>query len=243
MSTIKIRPEVQAIINQYAAIDWTNPPRDVERVTAAYQRRLCATGLTRTVRWIADPADFSDWNNKSEWDHSLDARDARAAWNASASRNAWDTRYSWGDTMDARNARNVRDVWRNTMAASASWASWAAWNEMRASAACDTRCASAVRDASDAVEWLNIEPSVETSDWLPVLIDTYTHMIDAYEGGAFAHILLENEILVLAAPSTHIDGDGRLHRGNGPAMKWRDTAVYAWHGTIAPRLRFSDTPE
>ena len=42
-----IKPEVQAIIDRHAAIDWRNPPHDPARAMAAYQRRLAAVKLIR----------------------------------------------------------------------------------------------------------------------------------------------------------------------------------------------------
>ena len=207
-----IKPEVQAIIDRHAAIDWTRPPHNPEAAIAAYQKRLQATGLTRTVRWIADPAD-------------LDARAARAAlddWSAWAASAAWD---DWA-------ARDARDAWD-------AWAAWDAraardaWDAWAARAAWDARAARAAWDARDAIGWINItiEP---TPDWLSTMISTYSPMIGAYEAGAFAYILLEKEIIVLAAPATHIDDQGRLHREDGPALYWRDTKIFAWHGVVIP---------
>lgn len=51
----EIRPEVQAIIDRCAAIDWRKPSHDPGRAIAAYKRRLAAAGLQRQVRWIDDP--------------------------------------------------------------------------------------------------------------------------------------------------------------------------------------------
>ena len=174
----EIKPEVQAIIDRHAAVDWRNPPHDPVAVQNAYERRLAATGLTRTVRWIADPADF---NIRGAW-AARDARDAWAAW----------------DALDARAARDA----------------WAAW------------------DARAAVGYLNIPTAYE---WLTSLIETYEPMVAACEGGAFAHTLLEGEIVVLGAPSIWIDERNRLHRATGPALAWRDTKLWYWRGVHVTR--------
>jgi len=60
--TATIKPEVQAIIDRCAAIDWPRPPHDRARAEAAYERRLKVSGLRRRVRWIEDPADSDAWD-------------------------------------------------------------------------------------------------------------------------------------------------------------------------------------
>ena len=59
-------------------------------------------------------------------------------------------------------------------------------------------------------------------------------VIDAYEAGAFAHALLNQEIVVLAAPSVFTDGR-RLHRADGAALAWSRTKLYAWKGVLVPK--------
>jgi hypothetical protein len=240
---MSIKPEVQAIIDRVAAIDWRNPPHDEVRVKDAYQRRLGTSGLTRTVRWITDPADidardaWAAWvarDARAAWAAwaAWVARDARAAWAAWAARVARDARAAW-DAWDARDARVAWDAWdaRDARVARVARAAWAA---RVARDAWDAWAAWDAWDAWAAVGWLNIEPSTDTTSWLPRLVDTYAPMIDAYESGSFAHILTETEVLVLASPAIHIDAENRLHRPDGAALEWPRTKVYAWHGTVVP---------
>jgi hypothetical protein len=96
--------------------------------------------------------------------------------------------------------------------AAAAWDSTAAW------------------DAGLAVGSLNLparDPMVER------LIAAYEPMIAAYTHGAFAHSLLEREVVVLALPTIRTDR-GRLHCGDGPALAWRHTKIYAWKGLVVP---------
>jgi hypothetical protein len=58
-------------------------------------------------------------------------------------------------------------------------------------------------------------------------------MLAACESGAFAHVIVGDEIVVLTSPSIWTDGR-RLHRTDGPAVAWRQTKVYAWKGVFIP---------
>jgi hypothetical protein len=58
-------------------------------------------------------------------------------------------------------------------------------------------------------------------------------MVDACEAGAFAHVLLAEDVVVLAAPSIWTDGRA-LHRADGPAIAWPRTKAYAWKGVLVP---------
>ncbi|MBX9587870.1 MAG: hypothetical protein K2X43_01105 [Hyphomonadaceae bacterium] len=201
----KIKPEVETIIARHEAIDWRKPPHDPERVRAAYERRLKATKLTRQVRLITDPADA--WAARDAWD-AWDARAARDAWDAWAARDAWDAWDAWA-------ARDAWDAW-DARAARAARDAWDAW---------------AARDARDAIGWLNI---TEPDELVLGLIEVYAPMIDAFEGGAFGHILGEHEILVLASPAIHTR-DRRLHREDGPALEWPKTKLWYWKGINVPQ--------
>src|SRR5215469_6521479 len=63
----EIKPELRAMIDQHARIDWRNPPHDPERVKAAFERYLRELRLKRVVRWIADPAEVAT-TIKEGWD-------------------------------------------------------------------------------------------------------------------------------------------------------------------------------
>jgi hypothetical protein len=69
---------------------------------------------------------------------------------------------------------------------------------------------------------------------IDALISLIEPMIEACESGAFAHILTDGELVVLASPQIWTDGR-RLHRADGPALAWRETKVYAWKGCIVPK--------
>lgn len=58
-------------------------------------------------------------------------------------------------------------------------------------------------------------------------------LVEACEAGAFAHALLDDEIVVVAAPSISCDGR-HLHNANGPALGWSRTKLFAWKGVPLP---------
>jgi uncharacterized protein DUF6745 len=58
-------------------------------------------------------------------------------------------------------------------------------------------------------------------------------MLTACESGAFAHVLRDDEMIVVASPSIWTDGR-HLHRADGPAIAWGKTRVYAWKGVFVP---------
>jgi hypothetical protein len=97
-------------------------------------------------------------------------------------------------------------------AAAASWDSTAAW------------------DAGLAVGCLNLP---ERNPDIDRLIAVYEPMIAACTYGAFAHSLLEREVVVLALPTIRTER-GRLHCADGPALAWHQTKVYAWKGIVVP---------
>jgi hypothetical protein len=101
------------------------------------------------------------------------------------------------------------------------------WAQCAAAAAWDSTTA---WDAGLAVGCLNLTVQNERIDRL---VAAYEPMIEAYEAGAFAHSLLNREVLVLAGPSIFTEG-GQLHRADGPALAWPRTKVYAWRGTVVP---------
>jgi hypothetical protein len=78
-------------------------------------------------------------------------------------------------------------------------------------------------------------------DVVDALIRFCEPMLDACESGAFAHVFKGGELVVLVSPSIWTDGR-RLHRGDGAAIAWRKTKVYAWKGCIVPK-RFILAPE
>src|SRR5262249_60060480 len=86
---------------------------------------------------------------------------------------------------------------------------------------------------------LNRQP--QRDDLVDAIIRLCAPMIDACESGAFAHVLKDGELVVLASPPIWTDGR-RLHRADGPAIAWRETKVYAWKGCVVPR-RFILAPE
>lgn len=70
--------------------------------------------------------------------------------------------------------------------------------------------------------------------------DIVTYRDYLRDSGAWYVITLRGWIIVSRPPcEVHRDERGRLHREDGPAIKWRDGwCVYAWHGT-----RLGPTPE
>jgi len=79
---------------------------------------------------------------------------------------------------------------------------------------------------------LNSQP--QRDDLVDAIISLCEPMIDACESGAFAHVLKDGELVVLASPPIWTDGR-RLHRADGPAIAWRETKVYAWKGRVVPK--------
>jgi hypothetical protein len=73
------------------------------------------------------------------------------------------------------------------------------------------------------------------------LISLGEPMLAACESGAFAHVFMRDELVVLVSPRMWTDGR-RLHRADGPAIAWRKTKVYAWKGCVVPE-RFILAPE
>ena len=67
------------------------------------------------------------------------------------------------------------------------------------------------------------------------IVDICLPMLAAYEAGAYAHLFLDNEIRILAAPATHVDDQNRIHREDGPALEWPHSKIYAWHGLKVPK--------
>ena len=70
-------------------------------------------------------------------------------------------------------------------------------------------------------------------EMIDALIAIAEPMIEACEAGAFAHTLLDEEIVVLASPSLFTDGR-RVHRADGPAVAWPRTKLHAWKGVVVP---------
>jgi len=101
------------------------------------------------------------------------------------------------------------------------------WAQCAAAAAWDSTTA---WDAGLAVGCLNL---VVQSERIDELVAAYEPMIEAHEAGAFAHSLLNRDLLVLASPSIWTEG-GQLHRADGPALAWPRTRIYAWRGTVVP---------
>jgi hypothetical protein len=84
-----------------------------------------------------------------------------------------------------------------------------------------------------AVGPIPFERVTNQDEMLAALVATAEPMITACEAGAFAHTLRDDEIVVLAAPAIWTDGR-RLHRGDGPALEWPRTKLYAWKGVLVP---------
>jgi hypothetical protein len=250
---VEINIKVRALIERHAAIDWRHPPHDPERVKAAFERYLKVLNLTRTVRWIADPADawaaiVDGWKPTSLGEARLRVglaahiagwvwipREQRAAWTAwemavttrAAAVNAMFRTAASGDTTHHRGLQRIAFV--------------------------------AETDAlfvGRVIGWLNVD-KLRVDRYLPRLaftvgsklrstkarrlIEIFEPMIDAFEGGAFGHILGEKEVLVLACPSLHTRG-GVLHREGGPAIEWPWTKLWYWKGINVPR-RVIERPE
>lgn len=97
-------------------------------------------------------------------------------------------------------------------------ASWGLWRHTVSS------------DVAIALTYLNASrrsPAVDT------LLSAYEPMIEAYENGAFAHSILEDTVLILAAPAVWTQGQ-HLHRAGGPALAWTKTKIYGWDDIVVP---------
>jgi hypothetical protein len=247
---IAIKPEVQAIVDRHAVIDWRNPPHEPERVKAAFERYLKAAGLTRAVRWIADPADawtaiMEGWTPELLMTERIKAR--LAGWNG-----------MWTPSEQL----TVQSAWRKavTTRMNAVYSMFSAvergdatpghgWQRIASMAEADALVAGAV------IGWLNVdEQRAERHRRVCVvvggklsttparrMIDVCEPMIDALEGGAFGHILGKKEVLVLACPALHTR-DAVLHREDGPAIEWPRTKLWYWKGINVSR-RFVEQPE
>jgi hypothetical protein len=85
---------------------------------------------------------------------------------------------------------------------------------------------------TDVHAWIRANPPTP-EEIVDALIAVSEPMVEACEAGAFAHTLLDQEIVVLASPSLWTDGR-RLHRAEGPALAWPRTRLYAWKGVLVP---------
>lgn len=119
--------------------------------------------------------------------------------------------------MDARDARAARDAW----AARDALAAW---------------------DASFNLDYLSItaigavslDDAKTASIWMPTL--------RAFEAGAYAAWVTEDEVFVATIPTVvKTDDERRLHCENGPAFVWLDGIdEYYWHGTNVPKEWITD---
>ncbi len=118
--SLAIKPDVKAIIDRCAAIDWHDPPHYPDRAIAAYKRRLEAAGANCRIEWIDDPDEterfditigrafkawrqvlkitdehrFSDW--EPDWQkHGESRQDWRCDSEASELRKTWRTAAGW----------------------------------------------------------------------------------------------------------------------------------------------------
>ena len=60
-------------------------------------------------------------------------------------------------------------------------------------------------------------------------------MLIAYENGAHAHVRIDDEVYVLAAPAIHVDGEGRLHSEDKPALEWPCTKLWMLENVFVPK--------
>jgi hypothetical protein len=208
LSRARIQPQVRDIIDRLKAIDWTHPPHDPEKVVAAFKKRLGATGLTKNVRWFADPLDLTD----DDVDGVVTDRKARLAWDVMSSIALDDSVTVLGYEFGLE-IRSAFTAWLNV--------DWGA-NSRRPIAVFD--------DAEAAIRYLNIE---DTDEAVQRLIDVYGPMISAFEGGAFAYFLCEKDIIVVASPAIWAP-ERLLHRADGPAVEWPKAKLYRWRGTPVP---------
>ena len=83
------------------------------------------------------------------------------------------------------------------------------------------------------IDTTGLETQPRRHEVIDALIALWEPMLAACERGAFAHVLRDGELIVLASPPIWTDGR-RLHRLDGPAITWRETRVYAWKGCVVP---------
>jgi hypothetical protein len=202
---------VQDLIDRLNAIDWTHPPHDPEKVIAAFKKRLVATGLTKNVRWFADPLDLTD----NDVDGVVTDRKARLAWDVGSSIPL--------DDGVASGVYNLLDAWKIQSA-------FQRWINVDSGA--NFRHPIAVfDDAEAAIRYLNIE---DTDEAVQRLVNVYEPMISAFEGGAFAYFLCKKDIVVVASPAIWASGRLLLHRADGPALEWPKAKLYFWRDTPVP---------
>lgn len=69
-----------------------------------------------------------------------------------------------------------------------------------------------------------------------IMADVHT-AVDALAGGIFSTVATDEICYVIPYPSVlHLDADGNLHKGDGPAVQWSDEDLdFAWHGVWIPR--------
>src|SRR5262245_20058015 len=279
----QLTPKVHSLVERCVAIDWRHPRHDPMRVEAAYERWLDTLGLTRRVRWVADPADVEAWRARGDGIANVWAIMA-AANPASASTigliltsEVGPGRPRW--SPPSSNISNIPAAWAfaitsHLTAVEGAWDAWAAaWAEMAASRpriawAFALLCPGVLwpappmiaRAASDALSacvdrtiWAALADVLTSSQsraraegqlsaggvpptreqMIAALIAVAEPMIEACEAGAFAHTLLDQEIIVLASPAISTDGR-RLHRTDGPVLAWPQTRVYGWKGVLLP---------
>lgn len=87
-----------------------------------------------------------------------------------------------------------------------------------------------IRDFGIPAERFRAPQREEIIDALILLCEP---MIAACESGAFAHVFVNGELIVVTSPSIWTDGR-RLHRADGPAIAWPQTKVHAWKGVFVP---------
>lgn len=294
--SLAIKPDVKAIIDRCAAIDWHYPPHYPDRAITAYRRRLDAAGANCRVEWIDDPDETErfdfvigrafkawrqvlkitaehhfldwepDWRSHGEtqryWSSDGHSSELGKAWRAAAgwpaaglySPEAIFAAPEWDQSASQFIAKNAVEYFATLRADNPfpfyipipgimghyppppAWTLNPYWSNWLSAGYCGLtdgpanwwRClkdglwdSTTAWDAGIALQCLNASPRSKALDEFTAI---YTPMIDAFEAGAFAHCLLDRDLIILAAPKMWMQ-DGRLERSGGPVLCWPRTTV------------------
>jgi hypothetical protein len=237
----------QALVERSAAINWRSPVHDPLRAIAAYQLWLGNLALRRTVRWVSDPDEVASWQIQTPGTLNM--------WSTMASASFWGRSVAGPLLSTPSTPAAVDPLAMAALELAADWAMTAtlhinfaegtsegwlkAWSEAGASAPALAQAQIVLSGGNPyappptiARELANAALTSGDQD-IEAMLAMAEPMIAACEAGAFAHVLHEDEIVVLASPAIWADGR-RLHRADGPALAWPRTKLYAWRGLPVP---------
>ena len=232
-----IKPEVQAIIDRLREVDWKHPKHDIETIKLAYKERYESRPYWRPLKWIEDPREFDPWVYRGSRTIPV-LGTLRALFRGGG-------RYLGLDRLNALHlALHSKSTFKKEWRAHVGWAAIAAGysgvpgSRRVGTAKQTTSVEHPAWEAWAAASCMNFDSGAGRKypkQKLQDIVDTCLPMLTAYEAGAYAHLFLDNEIRILAAPATHVDDQNRIHREDGPALEWPHSKIYAWHGLKVPK--------